>query len=75
MFSPSPTPFPHTQNLSELNIKCEQIGLHWIDMPKIILFGSGLVFLFWFIMLQLCDHVNFVTFNTNLGVLKKKIPP
>ena len=74
MFSPSPTPYPHSQNLSEFNIKCEKIGLNWIYLPQIILFGSGLVFLFWFILLHLCNHVNFVTFNTNLSVFRKKDP-
>ena len=73
MFSPSPTPFPNSQNLSELNIKCEKIGLHWIDLPQIIFFGSGLVLLFWFILLYLCNQVNFVTFNTNLSLYKKEV--
>ena len=71
MFSPSPIPFPHTQNLSEINIKCQKIDLNWIDMPQIILFGSGLVSLFWFILIHLVNQVNFITFNTNLNVYKK----
>ena len=71
MFSPSPTPLPHKQNLIECNIKCEKIGLNWIHMPQLILFGSGLVFLLWFILLYLCYEVNFVTFDTNLNLLKK----
>ena len=75
MFSPSPTPLPHTQNLSEFSIKCEKIGLKWISMPQIILLGSGLVSLFWFILLHLCNQVNFVTFNTNLTLFKKKSNP
>ena len=71
MFSPSPTPFPHTQNLREINIKCEKIHLNWIDMPQIMLFGSGLVCLFWFILLYICTQFNFVTFNTNLSLSNK----
>ena len=73
--SPSPTPFPHTQNLSESNTKYEKIGLNWIDMPQFILFGSGLITLFWFILLYLCNQVNFVTFNTNLSLFKKNVNP
>ena len=72
IFSPSPTPFPHTQNLSESNIKFEKIGLNWIDVPQIIIFVSVLISLFWFILLYLCNQVTFVTFNTNLSLLKKK---
>ena len=74
MSSPSPTrptPLPHTQNLSRINIKCQKIDLNWIDMPQIILFGSGLVSLFWFILIHLVNQVNFITFNTNLSVFKK----
>ena len=74
MFSPVPIPLTHNQNLCELTLKCEKIGLSWIGIPRIILFGSGLVFLFWFILLHLCNHVNFVTFNTNLSVFRKKDP-
>ena len=70
MFSPSPTPSPHTQNLSEI-IKCQKIDLNWIDMPQIIFFGSGLVTMFWFILIHLVNQVNFITFNTNLSVYKK----
>ena len=73
MFSPSPTPFPHSPNLSEFNIQCDKISLHWTDMLHIILLGSGLVFLFWFILLYLGNQVNFVTFNTNLSLFKKNL--
>ena len=73
MLSPSPTPFPHTQNLSESNTKYEKIGLNWIDMPQFILFGSGLITMLWFILLYLCNQVNFVTFNTNLSLFKKML--
>ena len=73
MYSPSHTPLPLSQNLSETNIKCEKIGLHWIDMPQIFLFGFGLVLFFWFSLLYLCNQVNFVTFNTNLSLYKKEV--
>ena len=75
MFSPSPPPFPHKQNLCEWTLKCEKILLHLFDIPRIILFGSGLVFLFWFILLYLCNQVNFVTYNTNLSLFKKNLNP
>ena len=75
MLSPSPTPPPHTQNLSESYTKYEKIGLNWIDMPQFILFCFGLMALFWFILLYLCNQVNFVTFNTNLSLFKKNVNP
>ena len=71
MFCPSPTPYPQSQNLSEFKIKCEKIDSEWIDMPQIILFGSGLVSLFWFILIYLVNHANFITFNNNLSLFKK----
>ena len=42
-------------------------------MSQIILSGSGLVFLFSFILLYLCNQVNFVTFNTNLSLFRKNV--
>ena len=75
MFSPSSTPLPHKQNLSEFNIDYMKIGINLIDIPQIILFGSGLVFLFWLILLDLCNQVKFLTFNTNLSLFKKNLNP
>ena len=73
MFSPSSTPLPHKQNLSQFNIKCIKNGINWIDMPQVIIFGSGLVILFWVILLYICNQVKFVTFNTNLSLFKKNL--
>ena len=75
MFSPSPTPFPLKQNLSESTLKSEKICLNWIDIPQVILFGSGLISFFWYILLYLCNQVTFITYNTNLSSLKKSLNP
>ena len=72
MFSPSPTPIPHRQNLNKFNIQYENIGLSWINVLQIILFGFGLLVLFWLMLLYLCNQVNYVPFNTNLTLFKKK---
>ena len=74
MFTPNPTPIPHRQHLSKFNISntYEKIGLNWINVPQIVVFGFGLVGLFWVILLYLCNQVNFATFNTNLTLFKKK---
>ena len=48
------------------------ICLNWINVPQIVVFGFGLVGLFWVILLYLCNQVNFATFNTNLTLFKKK---
>ena len=75
MFCPSPTPYPQSQNLSEFKIKCEKIDSEWIDMPQIILFGSGLVFTLWIMLLYICNQVSFVTFDANLSLFKKMLIP
>ena len=67
MFSPSPTPYPHSQNLSEFHAKSEKIDSKWIDMPQIILIGSGLVFMLWIMWLYICNQVSFVMFDANLS--------
>ena len=72
MFSPSPTPIPHRQNLNRFNIQYENIGFSWINVLQIILFGFGLLVLFWLMLLYLCNQVNYVPFNTNLTIFKKK---
>ena len=72
MFSPDPIPLPHRQSLSKLkDSKFENIELNWIDLPKMVLFGSGLVSLFWFSLLYSCNQVKYITFNTNLTLFKK----
>ena len=75
MFCPSPTPYPQSQNLSEFKIKCEKIDSEWIDMPQIILFGSGLVFMLWIMLLYICNQVSFVMFDANLSLFKKMLIP
>ena len=72
MFSPSPTPIPHRQNLNRFNIQYENIGFSWINVLQIILFGFGLLILIWLMLLYLCNQVNYVPFNTNLTLFKKK---
>ena len=72
VFSPDPIPLPHRQSLSKLkDSKFENIDLNWIDLPKMVLFGSGLVSLFWFSLLYSCNQVKYIAFNTNLTLFKK----
>ena len=66
VFSPSRYPFPHKQNLRICNRKYEKIELNWISIPKIIIFGFGLVSLFWLILLHTCNQVKYIMFSTNL---------
>ena len=72
VFVPNPTPIPHRQNLSKFNRNYDKIGLNWINIPKIILFGFGLVSLFWLTLLHFCNQVKYITFNTNLTLSQKK---
>ena len=72
VFTPNLTPFPHRQNLKKLYRKYDIIGVNWANLPKIIIFGSGLVSLLWVFLLYSCNQVYFITFNTNLNLFKKK---
>ena len=72
MFAPNLTSSPHRQNLSRYNRKYEKIGFYWISILQIILFGLGLISLFWLILLHSCNKANYVSFNTNLTLFKKK---
>ena len=73
MFPPNPTPLPQRQNIGELDRMYTKIGLNWISTSQIILFGFGLVSCFWLILLVLCDQVKYVSFNTNLTLVKKRL--
>ena len=72
VFSPNLTPCSHKQNLSKFDRKYDSIGLNWTSLPKIILFGSGLVVLLWISLLHSCNEVKYITFDTNLNLMKKK---
>ena len=70
--TPSHIPFPHRQNLSKPDRKCEKIELNLINIPQLILFSVGLVSLLWLLLLHSCNQVEYITFNTNLNLFKKK---
>ena len=72
MFTPNVTSFLRMQNLSKYDRKLEKIRLNWINIPQIILFGFGLISLFWLLLLHSCNQVKYVSFNTNLNLFKKK---
>ena len=65
--SPSPSPIYETKILIETE---NNISLK--DLPKILILTSGLALLFSNIFMHLSIHVNFVTFNTNLTLYRKK---
>ena len=78
VFAPNLTPSPQRQNLSRSNRNYEKIRVHWNNIPQIILFGLGLAYSFWILLLLFCNQVNYVSFNTNLILFRKKsnfIPP
>ena len=72
MFTPSTTPLPHMQNLSKSNTKYEKLRLNWVSVPHLILLGFGLVSVLWLMLLHSCNQVEYITFNTNLNLFKKK---
>ena len=72
MFSPNATPPPQQQNLSDFITKYEKIEFTWINIPQTILFGFGLISLFWLSLIYSCNHVKYVNFSTNLNLFKKK---
>ena len=72
VFVPNSTSVPHRQNLSTFYRKYEKCELHWINIPKIIFVGFGLVSLFWLILLYSVNQVKFITYNTNVTLFKKK---
>ena len=72
VFTPCHTPLPHRQNLRKFDKKCEKIELYSINIPQLILLSFILVSLFWLLLLNICSHVEYITFNTNLNLYKKK---
>ena len=85
---PSPSPFPlpyqlggkrHTFNLKyyfyieeNLNLKKNKIEINGYNILQIFFLGFGSVTLFWLSYLHLCNHVRYVTFNTDLNLFSKK---
>ena len=68
-----PCPIPTwKQNLTRLNGSPEKcLEINWSNIPTIIVFGLGLVSMCWLTLLHVCNHVKYVSFNTDLTLVKK----
>ena len=84
---PSLSPFPHPHqveakkflnsssyfyNEKHFNFERHKIELRSHEILQIFIIGSGFIFLLWHAYLQLCNHVRYVKFNTNLNLFCKK---
>ena len=87
--SPSSLSLPHSHDLrvkqtfshrnylnneQNLNHKRFNIEINSINIPHIVILALGIFSLLWFFYLHLCNHVTYVTFNTNLNLFRKKKP-
>ena len=72
---PSPTPSPPFNNFhNKCNIfpKRNQVEINNYDIFQIFILASGFSSLLWMSLLQLCKHLKYVTFNTNLYTRRKE---
>ena len=73
-FNPAPTPFPASNNFySEEYVysKNHQIEINIYNILQILTFVVGIFNLLWLFYLQLCNHVRYVSFDTNLSICGK----
>ena len=74
-----PAPIPSPPKKQNLNMSYgpydKSIRIDWFDLFSIGVTGFGLVSLYWIALLYLCNHVNFVPFDTDLTLFKKKPKP
>ena len=78
VFAPNSTSSPQRQNLSRYNKNYRKIGFHCFTIHQIIIFGLGLAYSFFVLLLYFCNLANYVSFNTNLTLFKRRsnlIPP
>ena len=57
-----------TYNEENLNLKQHKMVLNSYNIFQILILGFGSVALLWLSYLHLCNHVRYVTFNTNLNL-------
>ena len=71
---PSLTPSPpQKQNLSQRNGNYEKlIRINWSDLPSLGAICFGLIALYCVALIHLCNQVEYVSFDTNLTLFKKK---
>ena len=70
--TPPPTPSPHLNNYyNNVNIYPKITHIEINDIFQMYIFALGFFSLLWLSPLQLCNHVNFVAFNTNLFTQRK----
>ena len=69
---PPPTPSPHLNNYyNNVNIYPKITHIETNNISQMFIFALGFFSLLWLSLLQLCNHVNFVAFNTNLCTQRK----
>ena len=65
----TPSPFPSYRfNEDNLNIKKQKIEINCCNVYQIFILGFGVITLFWLSYLELCNHVRYVNFHTNLSI-------
>ena len=77
---PSPSPFLKQNfkcskslfNEDNPNLKKQKIEINCCNILQIFIFGFGLITLFWLFYLDLCNHVRYVRFNTNLSTCNRR---
>ena len=70
--TPPPTPSPHLNNYyNNVNIYPKITHIEINNIFQMFIFALGFFSLLWPSLLQLCNHVNFVAFNTNLCTQRK----
>ena len=71
---PAPTPSPPFNNFYNKGNTCPkktQVEINNYNIFQIYILASGFSSLLWLSLLQLCNHVKYVTFNTNLCTRRK----
>ena len=71
---PSPTPSPYFSNSVNYYFISErvQIEINFYNIPHIYILSLVSIIMFSLFYLQLCNHVRYVTFNTNLSICNMK---
>ena len=63
---------PREQNPSQNNITSKYYGFKCSNLLQIFVYGLCLVTSLWFMFLNLCNHVTYVRFDTDLTMVKRK---
>ena len=67
-----PFPLKIFYNKGSFYSKNYQIDTNDGNVFHIFIFASGILSLLWLSLLQLCDHVKYISFNTNLNTRRKE---